>query len=260
MTSDVGRVKHRDTRLAPPALTASALTLLGLTMVLGLVVTGPDVVQGELVRLIYVHPPVAWVAYVAFTVTALFSILYLLPRTRSLRWDRVAGASAEIGVVFAGLMLATGSIWGRPTWGVWWTWDARLTSAALLFVLFVGYLALRRVPSDPHVRAKRAGFAALFAAADIPIVHMSVEWWVTHHQKASILRPDLDFQVHGLQLWTILASFVAFTLVYVWLLVIRYRLAHWEATVEDHGLAAALRDRRAEGAENSFPIHEDVRT
>ncbi len=111
---------------------------------LGLVATPPDQVQGDLVRLIYIHPAVSTLAFVAFGITALASLLYLLPRTRSRRWDRLAGASAEVGVVFCALSLATGSIWGRPAWGVWWTWDARLTLTALLCALFVGYLALRR--------------------------------------------------------------------------------------------------------------------
>ena len=128
----------------------------------GLVATPPDVVQGDLVRLIYVHPAVSTMAFVAFGITALASLLYLLPRTRSLRWDRLAGASAEVGVVFCALSLATGSIWGRPAWGVWWTWDARLTLTALLCALFVGYLALRRTggalesPRHPFGRRRRA--------------------------------------------------------------------------------------------------------
>src|SRR5205807_7107324 len=132
-------------------------------------VTPPDVVQGDLVRLIYVHPPVAWVAYLAFGVTALASVLYLWPRTRSLAWDRLAGASAEIGVVFTALTLVTGSIWGRPTWGVWWVWDARLTLSALELMLLLGYLALRRVPADVEVRARRSALTALLAVLVVPV-------------------------------------------------------------------------------------------
>lgn len=225
----------------------AALVQLAVVVVLGLFVTEPDVVQRQAVRLIYVHPSVAWVAYVAFGVTALTSALYLWRRTRDPRWDLLAGASGEIGVVFCGLMLTTGMIWGRPTWGVWWTWDARLTSAAVLFVLFLGYLALRRVPGDPAVRAKRSAIAALLAFADVPIVHLSVEWWRTLHQEPSVLRRDLDPTIEGLQLWTMLLSFVAFTTVYAWLLIHRYRLARWESRIEEGGLEAALAERRAEG-------------
>ena len=144
-----------------------------------------------------------WVAYLAFGVTALGSVMYLWKRTRSLTWDRVAGASAEIGVVFTAVGLVTGMIWGHPTWGVYWTWDARLTTTSLLFVLYLGYLALRRMPAEPHVRAKRAAILGIIAFIDVPIVHHSVEWWRTLHQDATVLRRDLDVQIDGIMLFTL---------------------------------------------------------
>ncbi|HUQ40325.1 MAG TPA: cytochrome c biogenesis protein CcsA [Acidimicrobiales bacterium] len=226
------------------ALGVVAAGAVALTVVLGLFVTPPDVVQGELVRLIYLHPPIAWVMYVAFAVTALASALYLLPNTRSRMWDLVAGASAEIGVVFCALALATGSIWGRPTWGVWWTWDARLTTTALLLALFLGYLALRRVPADIATRSKRSAVAALVAFADVPLVHMSVKWWRTLHQEPTVLRPDP--QIHGSQAWTMLLGFLAMTLLYAWLLVHRFRVEQLEEQLEVEGLDRALADRHAE--------------
>ncbi len=140
---------------------ASAASLVVLA-VLGLVVAPADAEQGDAQRLMYVHVPAAWLAYLAFAVTTLASILYLWPRTRRATWDRIAGASAELGVVFTGLTLVLGSLWGKPIWGVWWTWDARLTSAAVLFVLFLGYLALRRVPEQallPLLGLVIAGYA-----------------------------------------------------------------------------------------------------
>src|SRR5437879_3665309 len=163
-----------------------AVAALAFLAVMALVVTPPDVNQQDAVRLFYIHVPLATVMYVAFGVTALASVLYLLPRTRARKWDLLAGASAEVGVVFAGLTLLTGSIWGRTTWGVWWTWDARLTTTAVLCVLFLGYLALRRVPGDPDARARRNAIAALAAFVDVPIVHKSVEWWRTLHQKSTL--------------------------------------------------------------------------
>ena len=226
----------------------TAAILVALTVWLGLFVTPPDAEQGNLVRLVYVHPALAWVAlYVAFGTAALCSLLYLWPRTRSMTFDRLAAASVEVGVVFTILTLITGSIWGRPTWGVWWTWDARLTSTALLAVLFLGYLALRRVPADPHVRARRCAVAALFAAADVPIVHFSVVWWQTLHQGATVLNPNLSPTIHGLMAWTLLLSFIAFTLLFVWMVVARYRIETLREEGEDVELADAIVSRRAEG-------------
>jgi heme exporter protein C len=218
------------------------------TVWLGLWVTPPDQVQGDLVRLVYLHPGVAWVAlYLAFGLAAVSSLLYLWPRTRSLFWDRLAAAAVEVGVVFNACTLISGSIWGKPTWGVWWAWDARLTSTAVLLVLFLGYLALRRVPAEPEVRAKRSAFVALFAAVDIPIVHFSVLWWRTLHQGATVLNPDLSPTIHGSMAWTLLLGFVSLTLVFVWMLLVRYRIGALEDALAGRELDAALRERRAEG-------------
>ncbi len=136
------------------AIGAAALVSIAATVWLGLWVTPPDKVQGNLVRLVYVHPPIAWVAlYLSFGTAFVASLLWLWKRTRSPYWDRLAGAAMEVSVVFTALTLLTGSIWGRPTWGVWWAWDARLTSTAMLLVMELGYLAIRRVQGDLHVRA-----------------------------------------------------------------------------------------------------------
>ena len=121
----------------------------------------PTAVQGDAQRLMYLHVPAAWIAYLAFGVTALASVLWLWPRTRATVWDRLAGASAEVGVIFTGLTLVLGSLWGRPVWGIWWAWDARLVTTAVLFFLYLGYLALRRIPATPRsagqaVRDRRA--------------------------------------------------------------------------------------------------------
>jgi heme exporter protein C len=219
-------------------------TLMAFVLVLGLGVTGPDVIQGEVVRMLYVHPAVAWVAYVAFGVTTLASLMWLRPKSRKLFWDQIAGSSAEIGVVFTLLALVTGSIWGRSTWGIWWTWDARTTSTAMLLFLYIGVLALRSVPADHETRARRSAVAALLAFANVPIVHFSVKWWRTLHQDASLLRPDPT--LHGLQLVTILLSFVAFTAFYGWLLIHRYRIARWTDQLGDADLDRAIASRRSE--------------
>jgi heme exporter protein C len=227
----------------------TTVTGLALTAALALVVSPPDVNQQDAVRFLYIHVPAAWLAlYVSFGVTTLCSALYLWPRTRARFWDLAAGASAEIGVLFLGLTLVVGSIWGRTTWGVWWTWDARLTTTAVLFVLYLGYLALRRVPDDTQTRSKRCAIAALAAFAGVPIVHFSVEWWRTLHQPASILSPQRlpDPTITGTMAWTLVVALVSFSLLYTWLLVHRFRVAWLEERLEDRVLELALAERRAE--------------
>jgi len=214
-------------------------------VVFGLVLSPPDAVQGEYVRYLYLHVPAAWLAYLSFGITALASGLYLWRRTRSLGWDRLAGASAEIGVFFTGLCLLTGSLWGKKTWGTYWAWDARLTTTALLFLLFLGYLALRRIPALPEVRAKRAAIAGLVAFIDVPIVHKSVEWWRTLHQPATVKVEDAE--IDGLMLFSLFVGVVAFTLLFAWLLLHRTRVAWLEDEVEARGLDLAIAERLAEG-------------
>jgi heme exporter protein C len=218
------------------------------TVWLGLWVTPPDQFQGNLVRLVYIHPGVAWVAlYLAFGLAAAASALYLWPRTRSMFWDRLAAASVEVGVVFNVCTLISGSIWGKPTWGVYWAWDARLTLTAVLLVLFLGYMVLRRLPAEPERRAKRSAFVCLFAAVDIPIDHFSVLWWRTLHQGATVINPDLSPTIHGSMAWTLLLSFLALTLVFVWMLLVRYRIGVLQDWLASRELDAALTERRSEG-------------
>jgi len=221
------------------------LALVAVTAWLGLVVSPPDKVQGQLVRLIYVHPAAATACYVGFGLCALASLAYLWPRTRSRSWDRLAAASAEIGVVFCVLTLVTGSIWGRPAWGVWWTWDARLTLTALLLAVFLGYLALRRTGGDPDSRAKRCAVVAVVCALLVPVDHEATTWWQTLHQGNTILRPNP--LIHGWQLLTMLISFVTYGFLFAWLLVHRYRVEVLEDRFEDEGYDVAIAERRAEG-------------
>ena len=226
----------------------SAISL-ALTAVMALVISPADVNLGDSVRLLYLHVPTAWLAmYVSFGVTTLASVLYLWKRTRSRFWDLTAGASAEIGVLFLGLTLLIGSIWGRITWGVWWTWDARLTTTAVLFVLYLGYLAVRKVPASPEVQSRRAAIVAIAAFLDVPIVHYAVEWWRTLHQEASLGSPRrvLDPQIGGTMAWTLFLGVVAFTLLYCWLMAHRFRLAWLEDRLADRHLEIAIEERRAE--------------
>jgi heme exporter protein C len=226
---------------------ALGVAAVAVTAVLGLFVTPADGFQGDAMRLMYVHVPSAWLAYLAFGVTALSSFLWLWPRTRAARWDRLAGASAELGVLFCGLCLVTGMLWGRPIWGAYWAWDARLVTTAVLFFLYLGYLSLRRVPTDAASRARRSSIAALVAFVDVPIVHRSVVWWRTLHQDGTVFNDDLDVKLDGSMAWTLLLAVMAWTLVYSYLLVRRYDLAGIEERLEERALDVAIEQRRAEG-------------
>lgn len=211
----------------------------------GLFVTPADINQGESVRIMYAHVPGAWLAYLAFVVTAISSAAYLWRRTRSLTWDRIAGASAEIGVLFMGISLVTGSLWGRLTWGTFWTWDARLTTTAFLFVTYVGYLAVRNLGGTHHQRARRSAVLALLAVLEIPLVHFSVELWNSLHQEASVAG-NTDVTMDGLMLFTLFLGVIVFTLMYVWLLLHRQRGLAMQDLVDDTGLDLAIAARRAE--------------
>jgi heme exporter protein C len=225
----------------------AALVMTALVVWLGGWVSPPATQMGQLVRLIYVHPALATYCYVGFGFCALGSIAYLWPRTRSRRWDQFAGASAEVGVIFCVGTLVTGSIWGRSTWGVWWTWDARLTLTALLLAVFLGYLALRRAGGDPAGRAKRCAVVALLCFIVVPIDHEATNWWATLHQGDTLFRIGQSPTIHGWQLLTMLLSFVSFGLIFAWMVMRRYALEVLEDRFEDEAVVSALVERRAEG-------------
>jgi len=224
------------------------LTLAGIAWLLlfGLALTPADRAQGESVRILYIHAPSAWLAYLAFIVTALASAIYLVSKKHSLGWDRLAGASAEIGVLFMGITIVAGMLWGRLTWGVFWRWDARLTTTAFMFVTYIGYLAVRRLGGSHEQRAKRSAVLALLAVLEIPLVHFSVMIWRSLHQEASVLRPNGDIEMDGLMLFTMFVGIVAFTLMYAWLVIHRTRTLAVEDVLDDEGLEYALAERRRE--------------
>ena len=188
---------------------------------LGLVVAPPDATQGEVQRIMYLHVPSILTAYVAFTATFVASVLYLWRRDP--RADAVAVSSAEVGVVFTGITLATGSIWGKSTWGVWWTWDARLTLTAILFTIYVGYLMLRAFAEDPQAAARYGAVLAILGFLDIPLNHFAVQWWRTLHQPSTLLRaggPSIDPRM----LTALLVNLAGLVLLYGYFLAERFRL------------------------------------
>ncbi|MGH9137504.1 MAG: cytochrome c biogenesis protein CcsA [Acidimicrobiales bacterium] len=237
--------------VAAPAHTGSRTTRglgavvaagLAAVVILALFVTPPDREQSDAVRLLYLHVPAVSVSYVAFAVTTLGSVLWLWKKSRW--WDLVAASSAEIGLVLTCVTLVSGALWGRPIWGTYWTWDARLTSTALLFLLVVGYLAVRQVPAEAPARNTRAAIVALLIAADLPIVHFAVDWWQGLHQDATI--GTTDVQIDGLMLFTLMLGMTVMLGLYVWLLIHRFRVAWLEERAADRGLEHALAERRAE--------------
>jgi len=184
-----------------------------------------EAVQGNVQRIMYLHLPAVLTAYVAFALVFLGSIGYLL--TRRPGWDRLALAAAEPGVLFTGITIASGSIWAKPTWGTWWTWDARLTSTAVLFLVYVGYLLLRGMVDEPDRRARAAAVVGILGAANIPIVHFSVTWWRALHQPPTMLGPGSA----PMPLWmwmVVVINFLAFTLVLAYFLTRRMEIARLE--------------------------------
>jgi heme exporter protein C len=224
------------------ALGAVVLAMLALVGLLAFVSSPEDVFQGHYVRLMYVHVPVVTAAYAGIVVTTVGSVMVLWKRSQW--WDLVAASSAELSALFTALTLATGSIWGRATWGTWWEWDARLTSTAMLFLLLLGYAAIRRTATDLGVRARRSAVVGLLLLPNVLIVNRSVEWWRSLHQDATLFR--LDPTIEGLQLFTLVfAIFTAITL-FAWLLVHRFRVAWLQDQVDEYGLLEAIDQRRAE--------------
>jgi len=227
------------------ALGLAVLAGLGWLAAFGLFISPDDVLHGSGVRILYIHVPSAWLAYLAFVVTGIASGAYLWKRTRSLTLDRIAGASAEVGVLFMGITLVSGSLWGKISWGTYWTWDSRLTTTAFLFVTYIGYLAVRDLGGSHEQRARRSAVVALLALIEVPLVHFSVEWWRPLHQQESVAKGKLS----DLMLFTLFIGIVTFTLLYVWLVMHRQRVNALDDMVDDSGLDRALADRRNEAAD-----------
>lgn len=217
--------------------TLTALAILGIATGLAFGITAPvDEFQGVFQKIMYVHVPSAWLAYLSFGVVLVAGIGYLV--TKKYSWDRVAASSAEMGVFFTGTALITGMLWGRPVWGTFWDWgDARLVLTALTFIIYLGYLALRRSVADPETRARRAAVLGIIAFVQIPLVHFSVTWWRTLHQTATVLRPE-TFQGAGnasidpLMFRALMVNLGAFTLIYLAFLVTRVWIAQMADAVE----------------------------
>jgi heme exporter protein C len=225
--------------------TASFIAL-ALAQAYYLAVSPADRMMGHLQKIMYVHVPTAWVAFVAFTVVFVASILYLWKREE--RHDRLALAAAEIGTLLTAVTLVLGSLWGKPTWGVWWTWDPRLTTTAILLMIFAGYLALRAFVEDQEQAARWSAAVGILGFVNVPVVYMSVRWWRTLHQAQST-RASLD-SVY----WTgMLVNAVVLLAVLWYLIARRAEVARLERAAEDAA------DARALGAEAYGAAHGGTR-
>lgn len=205
-----------------PWLTAVTLLLLAYGLAEALYISPPDYQQGDSVRIMYVHVPAAWVAMMVYSIMALSSAAFLIWKHPLA--DIIARVSAPLGAGFTFITLVTGSLWGKPMWGAWWVWDARLTSVLILFFLYIGYIALSDSYAYQERGKKICAILALVGFVNIPIIHISVQWWNTLHQPASILRSG-GIAIDPSMLRPLLAMGVAFTLCYASLLVIRVKTA-----------------------------------
>ena|SRR5947209_7177680 len=179
-------------------------------------VARPDRVQGDAARIVYFHVPMAWVAFLAFFVVQVASIAYL--RTRHERWDRLGRAAAEVGVVFTTLVLVTGSIWGYPIWGTWWSWDPKLTTTLILWFIYLGYLMVRSYAEPPH-GPRFAAVVGIVGFLDVPIVYQASVWWRTLHP-SPVLGPEASSQSTDI-VGLLLVSLLTFTLLFIYLVRVR---------------------------------------
>jgi heme exporter protein C len=216
-------LRERGDRIARLGTAVTSVALLGVAgvYVRALVYTPVEAAQGPAQKIFYVHVPSAWACLMSFVVTGLLSILYLWLKDH--RIDLAAAASAEVGLAFAVLMLTTGPIWGKPIWGTWWTWDARLTSTLFLFLLFVGYVVLRGVITDPGVRGRFSAVIGIMALFLVPFIHLTVYLFRTLHPAPIVLKPSRP-SLPGEMLTTLLMSVGVFTVLYLGFLMLRYAL------------------------------------
>ncbi len=208
--------------MKPTPLSIAAIAAVVITYVRAIFFTPFEAVQGPAQKILYLHAPAAWVAFMAFGLVAVAGGLYLWLRED--RLDRIAEASAEVGVVFTSVVLISGPIWGKPVWGTWWTWDARLTLTLFLWFIYVAYMILRGAIEDRSMRARYSAVLGILGALLIPFIHLSVYLFRTLHPQPILLKPSAP-SLPGEMLTTLLLAFASFTLLYIALLRARYRFA-----------------------------------
>lgn len=222
-------------RKATPWLTAGAAALLSAGLYFALFSSPADYQQGESVRIMYVHVPAAWMALMCYSAMAVASIAGFIWKHPLA--DVAAKSTAPIGAAFTFLALVTGSLWGKPMWGAWWAWDARLTSVLILFFMYIGYLALWSAIEDKIRAARIAAIACIVGFINVPIIKFSVDWWNSLHQPASVIRADGP-TIHPAMLTPLLLMGLAYALVYASLLLIAVRAEIAERRIARMELAA----------------------
>ena len=208
--------------MKPTPLTIAAVVAVAVTYIRVFLFTPLEAIQGPAQKILYVHAPAAWVAFMAFGLVAIASGLYLWLRED--RLDRIAESSAEVGVVFTTVVLTTGPLWGKPIWGAYWTWDARLTLTLFLWFIYVAYLVMRGALEDRATRARYSAVLGILGALLIPFIHLSVYLFRTLHPQPILMKPSAP-SLPSEMLVTLLIALAAFTLLYVALLRARYRYA-----------------------------------
>lgn len=222
-----------------PAYTGFVGVLVLVDLYLALIWSPPEKSMGNLVRIMYFHVSSAWIAFLAIGVTFVFSIAYLIRRNP--RFDRIAVSSAELGLFYTSITLITGSLWARPIWNTWWTWDPRLTTTLILWFLYLGYLLLRGTMEGVERRARIAAIYAIIASLDVPVIHMSVTWWNSIHPNVI---NETGFHMPGQMVVALMFGFFTFFCIYLLLLILRVRLESLRARV--YILREQVRTRRAE--------------
>lgn len=186
--------------------------------------------MGIIQRIFYFHVPSAWVAFLAFGVVFASSIIYLIKRND--QWDLIASISAELGLVFCTIMLITGPIWAKPVWGIWWTWDPRLTLALVLWLIYVAYVMLRIYIQDEGKRARLSAVVGIIGFLDVPLVYMSIRWWRTQHPSAVMGGGDKSGLAPEMML-TFIVCLITFTVLFFYLLQKRYRIEKAEQEINE---------------------------
>jgi len=212
-------------------ISGGALVLLAGVYVRALAFTPVERSQGLAQKIFYVHVPAAWATMLAMGLVGVASILFLMLKDD--RFDRFAASSAEVGTAFSLVMLTTGPMWGKPIWGTWWTWDARLTLTLFLFFLFIGYLLLRSAVTDAGLRARYSAVLGICGLVLLPFIHLSVYFFRTLHPQPIVLKPSAP-SLPGPMLVTLLCSVTVFTLLYVGFVMQRYGIAVVRDESEPH--------------------------